>query len=120
MAPALKAASKVKARTVVSIPNIAAGLPVRLFRRVLFHGLERVGQPLLLAVIAGAIPEMRPADAGRYVVAYDAACRVLALDFVEEEILGDDDVSLHPHDLGHMGDAPRAVAQAGSLNDDVH
>ena len=45
--------------------------------------------------------------------------RVLAQHVVDEEVLGDDDVAFHPHHLGDVGDAARAVAQARGLDDDV-
>src|SRR5688500_18617140 len=38
---------------------------------------------------------------------------------VDEEILHGDDVALHTEDLGDVGDAARAVAQPGLLDDDV-
>src|SRR5690606_13861774 len=87
--------------------------------RFLFHGFQRAGEPRVLAVIAGAVPESRAADAGRYVFADDAALRVLALDVVEDQVLRDDDVAFHPDHLGDVGDAARAVAQARRLDDDV-
>ena len=84
-----------------------------------FGGVERRGEPLLLAVIARAVPEPRPADAGRAVPADDVAVGVLADHVVEKEVLGDDGVAFHAHHLGDVGDAARAVAQAGGLDDDV-
>ena len=80
-------------------------------------GVERGGEPLLLAVVAGALPEARPADAGRAVAADQIAVRVLADDVVDEQVLGDDDVAFHAHHLGDVGDAARAVAQARGLHD---
>ncbi len=52
-------------------------------------------------------------------LADDAPVIVLALDVVEHQVLGDDDVAFHADDLGHMRDATRAVAQAGGLDDHV-
>ena len=52
--------------------------------------VERGGEPLLLAVVARAIPEARTADAGRAMPALQLALRVLADEFVDEQILGDD------------------------------
>ena len=82
-----------------------------------FRGVERRGEPLLLAVIARALPEARPADAGGAVPADDLAVRVLADHLVEEQVLRDDDVAFHAHHLGDVGDAARAVAQARGLDD---
>src|ERR1700731_2631096 len=82
-------------------------------------GIQRGGQPLPLAVITRTLPEPRAADSGRAVAADDIAVGVLADHLVEEQILGDDDVALHPQDLGDVGDAARAVAQARTLDDDI-
>ena len=41
-------------------------------------GVERGGEPRFLAVVAGAVPEGRAADAGGAVAADDAAVRILA------------------------------------------
>ncbi len=49
----------------------------------------------------------------------DIALRVLPGDVVDEDVLGDDHVTLHPHHLGDVGDAPGAVAQARRLHDHV-
>ena len=84
-----------------------------------FGGVERGGEPLFLAVVAGAVPELRPADAGRAVAADQLAVGVLAHHVVDEEVLGDDDVAFHADHLGDVGDAARAVAQARRLDDDV-
>src|SRR5580704_8523696 len=62
-------------------------------------GVERGGEAFLLAVVACAVPEARPADAGRAVAADELASRVLAENFVDEQVLGDDDVAFHPHHL---------------------
>src|SRR5215216_1492165 len=75
-----------------------------------FGGIERCSEPLLFAVIAGAFPKPRPADSGRTMAADQAAGRVLAEHFKDEDVLGDDDVAFHPHYLGYMGNAPRPVA----------
>src|ERR1043166_573201 len=84
-----------------------------------FGGVERGGEALLLAVIAGAVPEPRPADAGRAMAADQLALGVLADHLIKEQVLGDDDVALHPHHFGEMGDAARTVAQARGLHDHV-
>src|SRR5215510_3998746 len=85
-----------------------------------FGGVERGGEALLFAEITCAVPELRPSDAGRAVASDQVAARVLAEHLVDENVLGDDDVTFHPHYLGDVGDAPRAVAQARGLDDDVH
>ena len=92
--------------------------PIGLPARRALRG-RRAGQASRLAVVAGALPEVRPADAGRAMAADDAAVRVLALDVVDEDVLGGDDVALGADHLGDVGDAARAVAQARGLDDDV-
>src|SRR5712691_819553 len=60
-------------------------------------GIERRGETLLFAVIARAVPEPRSADPGRAVAAEELAVGVLAEHFVDEQVLGDDDVAFHSH-----------------------
>src|SRR5207302_11451617 len=83
-------------------------------------GIQRGGKPLFLAVITRPIPETRAADSGRAVAADDIAVGILADHLVEEQILGDDDVALHPQNLGDVGYAAGAVAQTRALDDDIH
>jgi len=45
--------------------------------------------------------------------------RVLPGDFVNEQILGGDDFSLHAEQLGDVGDPSRSVAQTCGLNNDL-
>src|SRR5499426_4489021 len=85
-----------------------------------FGGVERGGEPPLLAVVARAVPELRPADAGRTVASDQLSLGVLAQHLVDEHVLGDDDVAFHAHHLGDVGNAARAVAQARRLHDDVN
>src|SRR5215468_125995 len=85
-----------------------------------FGGIERGRQTLLLAIVARTIPEFRSADAGRFMVADDVAVGILAGHLVEEDVLRDNDIALHAHHLGDVGDAARTVAQACRLHDDVH
>src|SRR5262245_16584635 len=96
---------------------LPASAPARLVRY--FRGIERGGEPLLLAVVARPIPEARAADTGRAMLADDVALRVLTGHVVDENVLGDDDVAFHADDLGDVGDAARSVAQARGLHDDV-
>ena len=84
-----------------------------------FGGVERGGQPLFLAVVARAIPELRPADAGRAVRPIRLPLRVLAGHLVDEQVLRDDDVAFHADHFGDVGDLARAVAQARRLHHDV-
>jgi len=84
-----------------------------------FGRVERGGKALLFAVVARPVPEAGAADAGRAVVADDVALRVFPGHVVDEDILGDDDVALHPEDFGDVGNASRSVAQARGLHDDV-
>src|SRR5712691_7485314 len=93
-----------------------ASLPCRAGR---LGGVERGREPLLFAVVAGALPEPRPADARRAVPADDVSLRILAHQVVDENVLGDDDVAFHPDDLGDVGNPAGTVAQAGGLHDDV-
>src|SRR5690606_6650761 len=77
-------------------------------------------QASFLVVVAGAIPEMRLGDAGGQMAADQPAGGIFTLDVVTHQILGDDDIAFHADHLGHVGDTARAVAQAGSLDDDVN
>ena len=49
----------------------------------------------------------------------EPAVGILAGHVVDKQVLGDDDVALHAHHLGDMGDPARAVAQARGLHHDV-
>src|SRR5437763_1418694 len=60
-------------------------------------GVERGRQAMLFAVVAGTLPEARPADAGRTMAADQAAVRVLAQHLKDEHVLGDDDIAFHAH-----------------------
>src|SRR5262245_41701804 len=73
--------------------------------RLYFGGVEGRGQPLLLVVVPRALPEFRPADTGRAVLADDLAVGILADQVVEEDVLGDDGIAFHAHHLGDVGDA---------------
>src|SRR5581483_1832076 len=84
-----------------------------------FGGVERRAKTLFFAIVARALPEARPADAGRAVLADDLAVGIFADQVVEEDVLGADGVAFHAHHLGDVGDAARAVAQARGLDDDV-
>src|SRR5215471_11163275 len=81
-----------------------------------FRRIERRGKALLLAVVPGALPEARAADAGRAMPADDLAVGVFAHQVVDENVLGDDGVAFHAHHLGDVGDAARTVAQARGLD----
>src|SRR4051794_25337014 len=107
-------------------PWFMAALPASRSRRScglvpaeLLHRVERVGEPLFLAVVARPLPAARTPDAGRAVAPDQASGGILAGDVVDHEVLGDDDVALHAHHLGDVRDAPRAVAQARGLYDHV-
>src|SRR6266700_4535819 len=84
-----------------------------------FGGIQHRRKPLFFAVISRAFPEPWPSDAGRVMAADDLAIRILAEQFVKEHVLGDDGVAFHAHDHGDVGEAPRAVAQTGGLDNDV-
>src|ERR1700761_2645017 len=88
-----------------------------LSRRGDFCGVERSSEPLFLAIVARALPETGPADAGGPMPSDDLAVGVFADQVIEEDVLGDDGIAFHPHHLGDVGDAARAVAQAGGLHD---
>src|ERR1700683_1781686 len=83
---------------------------------LVFGGGAGGGQPRLFSVISCAIPEPRPADAGRAMPADDVPVGVLAEQVVEEQVLGDDGVAFHAHHLGDVGDAAGAVAQSRGLD----
>src|SRR5215203_7131330 len=100
---------------VATMPNSAsvcifiAGDPSPRRRAGDFAGVEGGVQTLFLAVIARAIPEFGPADAGRFVRADQVALGVLAGHLVDEQVLCDDDVTFQPHHLGDGGDLACAV-----------
>src|SRR5947207_2045402 len=110
--PTAVAARKPKARFCMFMARLSV-------YRLYFGGIEGSGEPLLLVVVARTLPELRPADAGRAVLADDLAVGVLADQVVEEDVLGDDGVAFHAHHLGDVGDAARTVAQARGLDDDI-
>src|SRR6185312_5174243 len=84
-----------------------------------FGRVKRSREPLLLAIVARALPEAWPSDARRTMSSDNVSVGVLADNVVEEDVLGNDGIAFHAHHLGDVGDAPGAVAQAGSLDDDV-
>src|SRR5579875_1388763 len=69
-------------------------------------------------VILGARQEMR-AHAGRFEGAAQLAVRGFALELEGEQVLGGDDLALHPDDLGDLHDAAHAVAHAADLYDQI-
>src|SRR5262245_40372163 len=71
------------------------------------------------AEIARALPEARTADARGAVTARDAAVLVLALDFVEHQILRDDGLAFETHHFRDLRDAARTVAETRGLDHDV-
>src|SRR5437588_9579238 len=87
--------------------------------RLYFGGIQHRRKPLLFAVITCAFPEPRPSDPGRMMASDDLAVGILADQLVKEYVLRDDGVAFHAHHLGDVGDAPRAVAQTGGLDNDV-
>src|SRR5262249_61026309 len=70
-----------------------------------FGGVERGGEPPLLAVVARAVPELRPADAGRAMAADQLSLGVLTGHLVAEHVLGGDDRAFHPPPLRAGGNA---------------
>src|SRR5262249_47221272 len=83
--------------------NIAASEPVA----VLVHnpgGGGRLGEPLLLPVVDGAVPEPRARDACRALAADNVAVRVLALDLEHDQILQGHDLFFHAQHFGDVRD----------------
>src|SRR5436190_19886663 len=78
--------------------------------------VESSREPRFLAIVARAVPEAGPADAGGAVPADDAPVRVLADNVVDEQILGDDNITFHPEHFAYVRDAARAVAQTRRLH----
>ena len=71
------------------------------------------------AVVGETLGERR-ANAGALEMPEELAVLVDAHAEVERvDVLEDDDVALHAHDLAHLGDATRAVAQPGEVHDEV-
>src|SRR6185503_6171218 len=87
--------------------------PLRLGR---LGGVERGRKPLLLAIVAGPVPELGPANSSRAMPPDQIAVRIFADDVEDKQILGGDDVAFHPDHLGDVGDPARAVTQAGGLD----
>src|SRR5687768_14040239 len=77
------------------------------------EGLDEIG---LFVEVARALGEIGLGDAGRAVKPRQHAVGVLPQDVVDEYVLGDDDVALHPQNFGYVRDAARAVAQARRLH----
>src|SRR6266699_69971 len=104
-----------------NMASVCSGMAVSALERFggVERGVERGGEALFLAVVARAVPKPRPADAGGAMAADQLALGVLAQDFIEEQVLGDDHVALHAHHFGQVGDAARAVAQPGGLDDQI-
>src|SRR3954465_5671319 len=82
-------------------------------------GIERGPEPLVVAVVASALPEFRPTDSRRAMPADQLAVRVFRQDGVDENVMRNDDVAFHAHHLGFVGDAARAVAQIYTFYHDV-
>src|SRR5215211_2329477 len=101
------------------MPSFAVSWRAPLDVRDDFSGIERRGKPLLFVVVARAIPETRPTDAGGAMPAQNVAVGVLAEQIVDEKILGDNGVAFHAHHLGDVSDAAGTVAEPGGLDDDV-
>src|SRR3982074_1678861 len=113
--PPIEAAARKNRAIICIVASLSAsGLIGRDLGRV-----QRGGKALLLAVIARPIPEARAAYAGRAVAADDVAVGVLADHVVEKQILGDDDVALHPQDLGDVGDAAGTAPRARGPDRDI-
>lgn len=83
---------------------------------LLHRALERV---LLETEVARTLPEARSANAGALVTAVDATVLIFALNFVEQEILGDDRIAFETEHFGDLGNATRTVTQTLRLDDDV-
>src|SRR5262245_66450724 len=81
--------------------SVCSGMASSGFDRFVGHlgRVERGSEPFFLAVVAGAVPEFRPADSGGAVTANQITLGVFADDFVNEQVLGDDDVTLHADHL---------------------
>src|SRR5215217_3604341 len=106
--------TKPRPATVMKARTAARSIIIGLFRRV-----EGLGQLALQAVIAGAVPEAWPGDAGGAELAGDASLIVFAGHLVDEQVLGHDHVAFEADDLGDVGDPARTVAQASGLDDHV-
>src|SRR4051812_48607593 len=83
-----------------SLPGLVGadgGVRLRDFRRI-----DGRGEPLLLAVVSGPVPETRTADPGRAVAADDLAGLVVLQHLVDEKVLRDRNVALHAENLGDV------------------
>ena len=70
----------------------------------LFGCGERRCEPLKIAIFVDALSEARLADVDHPMPTAQLSLRVLSCDFVDKQILGRDDVSLHAEQLGDVGD----------------
>src|SRR4030088_106473 len=94
------------------------GLP-SVHRSRSFGGGERGSEALFLAIVTGAFPEARMSDARRAMPADHLAVLAFAQNVVNEEILGDRNVTLHAENLGDVRDTARAIAQALGLHNHI-
>src|SRR5476649_1035609 len=83
-----------------------------------FGRVERGSEALFLAVVASAVPKAGMPDTSRVMLADDLAVFAFTQDVVKEEILRDRNIPFHAQNLGDVGDAARAVAQALRLHND--
>ena len=81
---------------------------------------ERRREPLKIAIFVDALSEARLADVDHPMPTAQLSLRVLSCDFVDEQILGRDDVSLHAEQFGDVSDPSSSVAQTCGLNNDVN
>src|SRR6266852_1521449 len=84
-------------------------------RRWSFRG----GEALFLAIVTGAFPEARMSDARRAMPADNLAVLTFAQNVVNEEILGNRNVTLQAENLGDVRDTARTVTQALSLHNHI-
>src|SRR3546814_8343290 len=80
-----------------------------------FHRLQEL---LVAAEMFGLRMEVR-AQTAALEAALEAAARVGSLELVGVEVLRDDHVALHAHDLGDVRDPPRAVTHARDLDAEI-
>src|SRR5215475_12310580 len=98
-------AATVARKNTAIISSVMAASASASIRRITGVGrIERRGKPLFLAVVTRTVPEARPPDSGRTMLADQLAVGVLADQVVEEDVLGNDDVAFHSHDFGDVRD----------------
>ncbi len=108
--PALNLATATNSRIGLSRPGMGRTLRRRGKKRVLrsvrseFRGFKHRGEPRFLAIKADAVPKMQLTKPGREFVPDQPAVLVIALDDIQNQIVGAQHVALYADNFGDVGD----------------